>query len=171
MPLIILRGEDTIYTSVTPGMDGKIGVELIDYYLGPSEYQAYGFFDSFVQSITNIGQYTGLTFVMLKNVIVGDIKFNQAFGGPVKIAKFAAKSADSGMVSFLYFLAMLSLSLAIINILPFPVLDGGHIVIICIEGVIRKELPIKVKIVIQNTGFALLLLLMVFVIYNDIISL
>ena len=66
---------------------------------------------------------------------------------------------------------MLSLSLAIINILPFPVLDGGHFVIILIEGLLKKELPIKIKIGIQNAGFVVLLLLMAFIIYNDIISL
>ena len=131
----------------------------------------HGFFGSFVQSISNIGTYTALTFQMLKTVIAGNVEFNQVFGGPVKIAKFAAQSAESGIISFLFFLAMLSLSLAIINILPFPVLDGGHIIIILIEGVIRRELPIKVKLAIQQTGLVLLLLLMAFIIYNDIISL
>jgi regulator of sigma E protease len=71
---------------------------------------------------------------------------------------------------FLFFLAMLSLSLAIINIMPFPVLDGGHFVIILIEGIIKREIPIKAKIAIQNAGFVLLLILMAFIIYNDIIS-
>ena len=108
---------------------------------------------------------------MLKNVITGKIAFNKAFGGPVKIAQFAVKSADTGPLSFLLFLALLSLSLAIINILPFPVLDGGHFVIILLEGLFRKELPIKIKMAIQNAGFVLLLLLMAFIIYNDIISL
>jgi regulator of sigma E protease len=55
--------------------------------------------------------------------------------------------------------------------MPFPVLDGGHFIIILIEGIIKKELPIKIKIAIQNTGFVLLLMLMVFIIYNDIINL
>jgi regulator of sigma E protease len=108
---------------------------------------------------------------MLKNVITGKIKFNQAFGGPVKIAQYAARSADTGISSFLFFLAMLSLSLAIINILPFPALDGGHFIIILIEGIIKRELPLKVKIAIQNAGFILLLALMAFIIYSDIISL
>ncbi|HEX3074985.1 MAG TPA: site-2 protease family protein, partial [Ignavibacteriales bacterium] len=79
--------------------------------------------------------------------------------------------ADVGASSFILFLAMLSLSLAIINILPFPVLDGGHFVIILLEGIIRREIPIKIKLAIQNTGFVILLILMAFVIYSDIISL
>ena len=171
IPMKILRDEDTVSAAITPSIDGKIGVGLVDVYTGPFEYRAYGFFASFSQAVYNIGQYTILTYSMLKNVIVGDIAFNQAFGGPVKIAKYAAQSADAGPTSFIFFLAMLSLSLAIINILPLPVFDGGHFVIILIEGILRRELPIKVKIAIQNTGFILILLLMAFIIYSDIISL
>jgi len=171
IPVVVLRDKDTVNVAVVPGIDGKIGVGLVDIYTGPFEYKAYGFFGSFSQAVYNIGQYTILTYSMLKNVIVGDIAFNQAFGGPVKIAKYAAQSADSGIGSFIFFLAMLSLSLAIINILPLPVFDGGHFVIIMVEGLLRRELPVKVKIAIQNTGFILILLLMAFIIYSDIISL
>lgn len=171
MPLVILRDKDTVYTSVTPGDDGLIGISFSTAYIGPYDSRPYGFFGSFVKSVEDISTYTQMTLSMFKNVITGDVAFNQVFGGPIKIAQFAAKSADSGFFSFMYFLAMLSLSLAIINILPFPVLDGGHFVIILLEGVIRKELPIKIKIAIQNAGFIVLLLLMAFIIYSDIISL
>jgi regulator of sigma E protease len=107
---------------------------------------------------------------MFAKVISGKIAFGSAFGGPVKIAKFAVKSAEGGWVTFLYFLAALSLSLAIINIIPFPGLDGGHLVIVLIEGIIKKELPIKAKMMIQNIGFILLLIAMAYIIYSDIIS-
>jgi regulator of sigma E protease len=171
IPIVLLRDLDTIRTTVKPSMEGKIGISHSVAYTGNITYKTYGFFASITQSFDNAADYTVLTLSMLKNVITGKIEFKQAFGGPVKIAQFAAKSADTGIIAFLYFLAMLSLSLAIINILPFPVLDGGHFVIILIEGLFRKELPLKVKIVIQNTGFAILLLLMAFIIYNDLISL
>ena len=116
-------------------------------------------------------QITELTFSMVSKVIGGQVAFGKAFGGPVKIAQLAAKSADTGFLSFLFFLALLSLSLAIINIMPFPVLDGGHLLIIPIETIARREIPVKVKIAIKNTGFVLLLLLMAFIIYNDIVNL
>ena len=170
-PVKILRENDTLNIAVTPGLDGKIGIQIVDSYAGPVEYLSYGFFSSITHSFEQVYLYTALTFNMIGSVISGDIEFKNAFGGPVKIAKFAAKSADTGIVSFLTFLAMLSLSLAIINILPFPVLDGGHFVIILIEGLLKRELPIKIKIAVQNAGFVLLLLLMAFIIYNDIISL
>ena len=171
MPLVILRDVDTVFTKVKPALDGKIGVSISDSYAGPVEFQSFGFFESISLSISQVNTYTILTVTSIGSVIKGDIEFKNAFGGPVKIAKYAAQSADNGIISFLFFLAMLSLSLAIINILPFPVLDGGHFVIILIEGLIKKELPIKIKIGIQNAGFVLLLLLMAFIIYNDIISL
>jgi len=171
IPIIFLRGKDTLKTIVNPGIEGKIGISIADVYVGPTKFITYGFFESLEKSIKDIVRYTELTFLMLKNVISGKIAFGQVFGGPIKIAQFAAKSADSGLFSFLFFLAMLSLSLAIINILPFPGLDGGHFVIVSIEGILRRELPIKVKIAIQNAGVILLLLLMAFIIYSDLMNL
>jgi regulator of sigma E protease len=171
LPLVILRDQDTVTTAVKPGIDGKIGIRIGDFYAGDIDYQTFGFFRSIIMGMEDIVQYTVLTFSSIGSVIKGDIEFKSAFGGPVKIAQFAARSADLGVVSFLRFLAMLSLTLAILNIMPFPVLDGGHFVIILIEGIIKKELPLKFKIAIQNAGFVLLLALMAFIIYNDIISL
>jgi regulator of sigma E protease len=171
IPIVLLRDIDTIRTTVKPAMDGKIGISHAVTYIGDIEYRAYGFFESIPLAITKAKDFTVIFFSMMKKVFTGKLAFKDAFGGPVKIAQFAARSADSGGVAFLYFLAMLSLNLAIINILPFPVLDGGHIVIILLEGIFKRELPIKVKMVIQNIGFALLLLLMAFIIYNDVISL
>ena len=171
MPLVVERGKDTLQLAVTPSEEGLIGVELTANPDTPIEFQTYGFFDSFYYGWMDIVKMTDLTFNMVGKVIGGKVAFGKAFGGPVKIAQLAAKTADTGILSFLFFLAMLSLSLAIINIMPFPVLDGGHLVIILVEGIIKKEIPIKVKIAIQNTGFVLLLLLMAFIIYNDIINL
>lgn len=171
IPVVILREKDTVRVTVKPSLEGLIGIKHGTVFTGDVETRTYGFFGSITQAVVNIGQYTVLTLSTLKNVIVGKVAFNQAFGGPVKIAQYAAKSADTGIISFLYFLAMLSLSLAIINILPFPVLDGGHFVIILIEGILKREIPIKIKIAVQNTGFVLLLLLMAFIIYSDLISL
>ncbi len=171
LPLVILRGEDTVKTAVTPGLDGKIGISLGDKYVGPIEYEQYSLIASIGLGLEGVVQYVTVTFQYMGKVIFGDLEVAQAFGGPVKIAQFAADAADAGMIPYLRFLAVLSLSLAILNILPFPVLDGGHFVMIAIEGIMRKEIPIKIKIAIQNAGFILLLMLMAFIIYNDIINL
>lgn len=167
----LLRDKDTVSLSLIPGSDGKIGISVGEVYTGKVDYRTFGFFESFTKSFDDIANITAVTFRVAGKVFAGDVEFGKAFGGPVKIAQLAAKSADVGFESFLYFLAVLSLSLAIINILPFPVLDGGHLVMIIIEGIFKREIPVKVKIAIQNTGFIILLLLMAFIIYNDILSL
>jgi regulator of sigma E protease len=167
----VKRNEENLVINVTPAEDGKIGIAINFTFLGDIDFKTYGFFESIYYGWLDIVTMTKLTFNMLGKVFTGNIEFGKAFGGPVKIAQFAAKTADTGLASFLIFLALLSLSLAIINIMPFPVLDGGHLVIILIEAVIKREIPIKIKIAIQNVGFVLLLMLMAFIIYNDIISL
>lgn len=169
--MLVKRNDDHVLLNVTPSDDGKIGVALNMTFLGETEIKTYGFFESFYYGWLDIVTMTKLTFNVIGKVFSGNVEFGQALGGPIKIAKYAAQTADSGFSSFLKFLALLSLSLAIINIMPFPVLDGGHLVIILIEGITKREIPIKVKIAIQNVGFVLLLMLMAFIIYNDIISL
>jgi regulator of sigma E protease len=167
----IVRGSDTLDLAVIPGSDGKIGISINDIFEGKSEYKTYGFFESFYVAGADLINLTKVTFSVGSKVITGQVEFGKAFGGPVRIAQLAAKSADVGFESFLFFIAVLSLSLALINIMPFPVLDGGHLLMIIIETIARREIPVKVKIAINNTGFVLLLLLMAFIIYNDILSL
>src|SRR5690606_14823432 len=135
---VILRGKDTLNLTLVPGEDGMIGVRMGDAYLGELTYQTYGVFESVYYGWMDIVRMTKLTFSMLGKVFTGDIEFGKAFGGPIKIAQIATTSADRGIVSFLYFLALLSLSLAIINIMPFPVLDCGHLIIILVEGAMKR---------------------------------
>jgi regulator of sigma E protease len=171
LPLTVLRQQDTLNLAVTPDSEGKIGVRIGYVYRGEIEHQEFGIFESFLYGWGEIERMTNLTFSMLGKVFTGKVEFKKAFGGPIKIAQVATTSAEAGFVSFLYFLALLSLSLAIINIMPFPVLDGGHLIMIAVEGIMKREIPLKVKIAIQNVGVVLLLLLMAFIIYNDILSL
>lgn len=171
LQVVVQRDDEVVNLSVIPGEDAKIGVAIGSVFMGETQMRTYGAFESVYYGWKDIEKMTALTFSMIGKVFTGDVEFKKAFGGPIKIAQIAAKSADSGMSSFLYFLALLSLSLAILNIMPFPVLDGGHLVMIIVEAVIKREIPIKIKMAIQNTGLVLLLLLMAFIIYNDIISL
>lgn len=167
----VVRASDTLNLAIIPGSDGKIGIAINDIFEGRSEYITFGFFESFYVAGADLVNLTKLTFDVGSKVITGKVEFGKAFGGPVRIAQLAAKSADVGIESFLFFLAVLSLSLAIINIMPFPVLDGGHLLMIIIETITRREIPVKVKIAINNIGFVLILLLTVFIVYNDILSL
>jgi len=98
------------------------------------------------------------------------VEFSKNVGGPIKIAQMATQTAEHGIISYLGFMALLSISLAILNILPFPALDGGHLVFLVYEGIFRREIPVKIKLGLQRAGFVLLLTFMAFVIYNDIVN-
>jgi len=94
----------------------------------------------------------------------------RSIGGPVAIAKMAGESARSGFGALVFFMALLSLNLGILNLLPIPVLDGGHLVFLGIEGVIRRPIPQRIKLIVQQVGMFLILGLTIFVIYNDILK-
>lgn len=157
---------------IKPDVDSTIGVKIEDVYIGPKKYITYNAFTAFTKSFKDL-YYLGidLFFKSISKIIKGDIPFKSAIGGPIKIAKISAQSAESGFLTFIYFVSLLSLTLAIINILPFPALDGGHFIILLIEAIIRKPISYKVQIIIQRIGLIILIAFMLFVIYNDIISL
>lgn len=95
----------------------------------------------------------------------------KAMGGPVMIGKIAGDSLKLGMDYFLKMLAFISLNLAIMNLIPLPVLDGGHILLFCIEGITRRPMPVKFIEIWATTGFFLLISLALFVTFNDIAKL
>ena len=92
-------------------------------------------------------------------------------GGPIMIAQLAGQTFEAGIFPFLTFMALLSINLAFLNIMPIPGLDGGHILIHLIEGIIRKPISLKTRMMIQQAGMIFLLIIMVTVISNDFIRL
>ncbi|MBV9070872.1 MAG: RIP metalloprotease RseP [Acidobacteria bacterium] len=90
--------------------------------------------------------------------------------GPISIARISGAMVRRGVMPVVALMAMISLQLGIMNLLPIPVLDGGHIMILLIEGVARRDLSLRVKERIQQVGFAVLAALMIVVIYNDVIT-
>lgn len=92
----------------------------------------------------------------------------KALGGPLQIAQASGSAAKSGLGEFLFFMSFLSLQLGILNLLPIPVLDGGHVLFMVIEGIRRKPISMKVRTVLTQLGFGLLMLLMVMITFNDI---
>ncbi len=104
----------------------------------------------------------------LKALVSGGVSF-QDFFGPLYLVKMAGETTEAGGIkSLLLLTAMISVNLGLINILPIPGLDGGHVFIALIEGIIRRELPLQIKYAIQFVGFVLIMSLFVLVIYNDI---
>lgn len=172
-PLMIefKRGSETITKEVTPNNEGFIGVELREVYTGPKIIKNYSLFEAVGYGFTETWRSINLFLSTLNQIFSGSISAKQSLGGPIMIAKMASQQAEIGIINFLHFMALLSITLAVINILPFPALDGGHLVFIIIEGIIRREIPVKVKVAFQNVGMIALLALMAFVIYNDIVRL
>jgi regulator of sigma E protease len=166
-----IRDGEAMECNVTPSADSTIGIMIGSKYSGPVKEIRYGVISAIPKAASDMYRYgIELFFKTFAKIIRGDVEFKKAIGGPVKIAQASAQSAEGGIFTFLGFLALLSITLAIINILPFPALDGGHFMLLLYEAIVRKPIPYKVQVVIQNVGFALLLALMIFVVYNDIIS-
>jgi regulator of sigma E protease len=116
-------------------------------------------------------QYTQMTAVgiygFIGNTITGHADFSQVTG-PVGIVHAVGEAANVGVVNLLLFTALISINLAVINVLPFPALDGGRLLFIIIEAIMRKPIPAKIANTFNLTGFALLMLLMLAVTYHDI---
>jgi len=165
------RGEKLMEAKVIPTSEGRIGIALFPAYQGPVDHTRYTLLEAFPASITDVVRTSGFFVNSLWQIIVGKASFSKNIQGPVRIAEMANQAAEEGGTSFLTFMALLSLSLAVINILPFPALDGGHLLFVTYEGIFGKEIPGKVKIALQQTGFFLLLAFMAVVLYNDISNL
>ncbi len=124
------------------------------------------------------GERAGITTIAFTGQVVRFVRglFTREFslksvGGPVFISKIAGQEASRGFSSLLFFTALLSVNLALLNLLPIPALDGGHLLFLVIEGVIRRPISIKARAIVTQIGFGLLLLLIVFVTYNDVMRL
>ena len=130
-----------------------------EYRLGPVE--------SLVAGAQQTLQMSWLTLKMLGRMVVGEVSVSN-LSGPLSIAQFAGGSAAAGLVTFLGFLALISVSLGVLNLLPVPVLDGGHLLYYGIEALRGSPLPDKVQHLGQSVGLALLLGLMSVALFNDL---
>ena len=165
----LLRTEGkTFVATVIPNSSGKIGISLKTTLA--TERKKVGLESSIVSGFNQTWKMSSMTVQGFAKIFTGKEDFRKSVGGPIKIAKIASQSAEQGPVSFLYFLAMLSISLAIINILPVPALDGGQFVLNALEGIIRREIPFAIKMRIQQVGMALLMALFAYILINDIFN-
>lgn len=129
--------------------------------------ERYGFFTSLERGVGKTWYYTRLTFNMFARMIRGEISLDN-MGGPLTIGDAAGKTIRYGWETFLNFLGIVSLSLAAINLLPIPMLDGGHMLLSAIEMVRGKPLRERTMKWVMNTGTFVVLCFMAFVILNDI---
>jgi regulator of sigma E protease len=169
------RGEEIFSAEVTPVLDpeedrGKVGVAFVP---GFPEMdfvkKRYPFFIAIPKGIQETARLTTLTFSVLGKFLTGKLSIRH-LGGPITIVRFAGQAAESGFISLVQFVAFLSLNLAILNILPIPVLDGGHLAFLAIESVIGKPVSIRKQEMAYKIGFTILIALMVVVFYNDLVK-
>jgi regulator of sigma E protease len=140
-----------------------VGEGVTDYWY----VRKFGPVQSVAQSIERTWTSTGFTLRMLGRMVTGDVSIKN-ISGPINIAQFAGSSAAAGVNAFLNFLALVSISLGVLNLLPVPILDGGQIVYHGIEGLKGSPLSERAQLIGQQIGIVALLLLMSFAFYNDI---
>ncbi len=146
---------------------------LVDFDLIPETYlrlEHYGVFQSLKHATVGTGMYIYLSFKSIKEMIVGDVSLEN-LGGPIMIANAAGKVAQQGITTFLGFLAQISIGLGILNLLPIPALDGGHLFYYIVELVARRPLSEKIQNIGYKFGLLFLLFLMTLAFYNDILRL
>lgn len=169
------RGDSTMSAEITPATVpemnmntletdtvGKIGVlgSIVTEPAGPFSAMKYGSLEVWwVLKLSGKSVYA---------LVTGKAKLKQVLG-PIGIAQASGETVRSGFVSFLSFIALISVSIGFLNILPIPMLDGGHLIFIIIEAVIRRRIPDKVKVNLMKIGLAGLLLLITVVSYHDIV--
>ncbi len=134
---------------------------------GESYSKDLGFVEALGESMVQSYKVIELMVVIIGKLIKGDIS-TDTLGGPIMIAQMAGDSAKAGIGSLVFFIALISINLAVINLLPIPVLDGGHLLFFLIEAIKGSPVSIKIREVAQQVGLFILILLMILVFYNDI---
>ncbi len=149
-------GKIGVGVQVPPGLLDSM---MVKYSLSPV--------DALNAAVKRTWYYSGATLKMMGYMFVGKASVDN-LSGPISIAQYAGKSAEMGLVSFLKFLAIVSVSLGVLNLLPIPVLDGGHLLMFAIEAIKGSPVAENVQLVFQQIGMAALLGLMILAVFLDI---
>lgn len=172
----VLRGNKEERLLLTPKqrvVDGKvqgyIGMRVAPVQLDESWYRVtqYNIAEALYYGVNKTAQMISLTLGSIGKMLQGLISIDN-LSGPITIAKVASASAESGLQSFLQFLAYLSVSLGVLNLLPIPVLDGGHLLFYSLEAIRRKPVTDRVQYLAYKVGASLLFALMAIAVFNDI---
>jgi regulator of sigma E protease len=179
LTIVLQRGTEHLEVQVTPAIDSVKNVfgEEVEkrYMIGIMKD------DEIVYSPANplqaLREAFLQTWMFIYLTVMGFVKIIQQIvpaselGGPILIAQLAGEQMKAGWVNIFYFTGLLSVNLGILNLLPIPVLDGGHLVFLTLEGIRRKPMNERVQVIAQQIGIGFLGILMVFVFYNDLVRL
>jgi regulator of sigma E protease len=175
LQLKVQRDGKTFQVSVTPQLIaektifgdevhvGKIGIG----YAGTTFTERFDPFTAVYKAAVQSWQFTELTVLSIVKIFEGKISA-KTIGGPILIAQLAGQQAKAGALSLLFLMAIISINLAILNVLPIPVLDGGHLMMFLIEAVTGKPVSLRLRERAQQIGIFIILLLMLLVFYNDL---
>ena len=163
----IRRGKELFVRTIIPARirgDVRIG-----YMREPPPFvmEKFGPLKAFQEAASRNYRLTMLTFTIVGKIITGQASI-RAMSGPIEIAKFSGAAARAGIGPLLSFMGLISLQLGVFNLFPIPILDGGVIFLLLLEGLLRRDLSMKVKERIFQVGFVFLILLMGIVIFNDL---
>lgn len=167
LTLTVRRGGERLDLRVTPELRGDVGLTGMMLTQYETRVVEPGIVEAFGMSVVQNYEWSGLIFQTLWGLLTAETSPRQLVG-PVGIAQLSGSAAEVGWVQLFGLMAMISLNLGILNLLPIPVLDGGHIFIMGMEGVARRDFSMRVKERMLLAGFVVLMLLMVTVIYNDL---
>jgi len=152
-------------------MGGKRNVPLLG--ITPEDSKMiqvkYGFFKSALMGIEKTKTLTVITYKALWRMLTGALSLRESVTGPIGIFYITAKAAETGVIAVLNLMGVLSISLAIFNLLPLPILDGGHLALLFVEKLRGRQLSIKIERRITQTGFVLIIGIAVLEAYNDIL--
>lgn len=175
--LSIKRGEKILSITGTPkegdikNLFGEIVGKKYQLGIGPAPkmyFEEIPVSEAFMNGFQQTWFYVGVTLKFLSKMVQGVVPSSE-LGGPIAIAQIAGIQFEAGVFSFFMFTGFLSVNLAILNFLPIPILDGGHLFFYIMEAVRRKPLSLKAQEMLQQIGLVLLISLMVYVFYNDIV--
>lgn len=173
--LEVLREDHVVSVTLTPELvesENLFGERVDKYVIGISASGAYEVerlnpLEALLEGLTQTWRIIELTVLSVGKIISGTLSA-KTLGGPIMIAQLAGEHAKAGITEFIFFIALLSINLGILNLLPIPVLDGGHLIFFLVEAVIRRPVNLRMREVAQQVGILVLIVLMVFVFYNDI---
>lgn len=160
------RAGEILTLRVTPKKEGDVGKIGIGH-TPKSTSRKFGLFAAVGESVKYNVELAFLVIDFLKDLITGEASAKQ-LGGPIEIANWSYAALRAGFMAMLAWIAFFSLQLGVINLFPIPVLDGGQILVLALEGLFRRDFSPKVKQVIMQIGFAIFIVLIVFVILNDV---
>lgn len=174
--VLMLRKDSKIYTQITPVLkreENLFGETIERYVIGITASADHvrsirlNPIEALYESLVQTYKVSEMMIIGIIKLIKGDISV-KTLGGPIMIAQIAGDQAKQGIANLIYFIAFISINLAIVNFIPIPVLDGGHLMFFLIEAALRRPVSIRFREIAQQAGIVVLILLTIFVFYNDL---